>query len=371
MNPFVLLAIAALTETFAAGALLTPLARRAGLRLGMVDHPGGERKIHSRATPRSGGLALFAAFWGCLLLNLVLAKFVVPQLDFLPEKIRVLAGNTGLRFGQLGGIFTGALIIFVMGAIDDRKPLPAGVRLAGQVLAVIPLLATGVVIKLFLPLWAGWLLTVFWVVLLTDSRNFLDNMNGLTSGVAAIVAFVMALISALSHEYYMMLLFAMLAGACVGFWVHNFTKDNIFLGDSGSTHLGFLLGALTAVATYYQEGTPTRLPILMPVIVLGVPLFDTFTVLWIRWRSGQPLMKGDRNHISHRMVDLGMSPREAVVFIYGVTLAVGLAAIVLRPLDWRYGLLQTALIAMLFAAMYWMERVSQRSRSQKGRSKNR
>ncbi|MCB2154976.1 undecaprenyl/decaprenyl-phosphate alpha-N-acetylglucosaminyl 1-phosphate transferase [bacterium] len=370
MNPFVLLAIAALVESLVVGALLTPLARVLGRRLGMIDHPGLDRKIHAEATPRSGGLAVFAAFWGCMALNLVLARTVVPGLDFLPERIRVLAANTELRFGQLGGIFVGCAIIFITGAIDDRRPLPPVLRLAIQILAVVPLLATGVVIKFFLPLWAGWILTIFWIVLLTNSLNFLDNMNGLTSGVAAIVAAVMALISALSQEYYMMLLFAMLAGACIGFWLHNFTRNNIFLGDNGSTHLGFLLGALTAVATYYHEGTPTRLPILMPVIVLGVPLFDTITVLWIRWRSGKPLMQGDRNHISHRLVDLGMTPREAVVFLYGVTLAVGLAAIVLRPLDWRYGLLQTALIAMLFAAIYWMERVSQRTRSQKGRSDN-
>ncbi|MEQ8818868.1 MAG: MraY family glycosyltransferase [Sumerlaeia bacterium] len=365
LAPFLLLAILAFLQALLVSALLTPLAKRVARPLGMVDQPGLERKIHTEPIPRSGGLAIFTAFWGCLLLNVALAVWLVPQLAFLPEGIRLYAANVADFSAdspgrKLLGIACGALIIFVLGAVDDAKNLPAKLRLAVQTLATVPLIASGVVIRFFLPDPVGWALTALWVVFLTNSLNFLDNMNGLTSGLAVIMALVLALLSALSGEWFMLLAFVLLAGAAMGFWFFNFPKASIFLGDSGSTHLGFLFAALTTVATYYEEGVPTRLPILMPVIVLGVPIFDTLSVMWIRWRAGRSLMEGDKNHFSHRMVDLGMTRTGAVLFIYGTALCTGLAAVALRRLDTAYGLVQLAVVALVFLGIYVMERVSRR-----------
>lgn len=355
-----LLALLAFLQALAVAAVLTPLARRMGGRLGMIDAPNEARKIHAAPVPRSGGLALFAAFWGCLGLNLLLAGTVVPGLEWLPERVRTLAANTEMKYAQLGGIFLGGLMIFVLGAIDDARGLSPRLRLVVQILAVLPVLLTGTSLKLFLPDPVGWVLTVIWVVFLVNSFNFLDNMNGLTSGLAVIIAAVLALQSALAGEYYMLLLFGLLGGAAMGFWFFNFPRASIFLGDSGSTTIGYLFAVLTILCTWYDSGVPTHLPILMPAIVLGVPIFDTLSVMWIRWRSGRPLMEGDRNHFSHRLVDLGMTRTGAVLFIYGVALTVGLAAVALRPLDWRYGLVQTAMIALFFVGIYVMERVSRR-----------
>lgn len=365
MLHFLVAALAAFLQALLLAALLTPFARRLGPRLGMIDAPNLERKIHAVAVPRSGGLAIFAAFWGGLAINLALAAFVVPHVAWLSEPVRTLAANIPQKYPQLGGVLVGSWIIFLLGAVDDARGLSPRLRLVVQILAVVPLLLTGTTLKLFLPEWIAWGLTVVWIVLLTNSFNLLDNMNGLTSGVAVIVALVMALQSFLAREFFMMGVFALLAGAALGFWFYNFPKASIFLGDSGSTHLGYLFGVLTVVSTYYQPGAPSQLSVLMPVVVLGVPLFDTLSVMWIRWRAGRPLMQGDTNHFSHRLVALGMSRTEAVVFIYGVTLCVGLAAVALRPLDWRYGLVQTAAIALVFLAIYWMERVSHHSRQPK------
>lgn len=357
-----MLAFLAFAQALVVSLALTPLARALGPRLGMIDAPTLERKIHTTPIPRSGGLAVFVAFWGCLLANVALAAWVVPTLEWLPADVRTLAGNIGLRLPQLGALALGCLTIFLLGAIDDARGLTAEVRLLVQVLATVPLLTGGLAIRLFLPEPIGWALTALWLVLLTNSFNFLDNMNGLTSGVAAIVALVMALQSALSGEYYMLLVFATLAGAVLGFWRYNFPRASIFLGDAGSTHLGFLLAALMILGTYYERGVPTQLPILMPLIVLAVPLFDTASVMWIRWRAGKPFMVGDTNHFSHRLVALGMTRVEAVVFIYGATLCTGLAAVALRPLDWRHGLVQLAMIALMFLGVYTLERVGGRRR---------
>src|SRR5690606_28293129 len=128
---------------------------------------------------------------------------------------RALAANLPSRLPQLAGIAAGSLIIFILGAVDDARGLSAKLRLIVQILAVVPLLLTGTTLKLFLPDWCGWLLTVLWIVLLTNSFNFLDNMNGLTSGVAVIIAGIMALQSSLAHEHYMMAVFALIAGAAL------------------------------------------------------------------------------------------------------------------------------------------------------------
>lgn len=360
MTPWLPLALLAAAQAVVLSALLTPLARRIGERGGFIDEPGLDRKVHDRPIPRSGGIALFIAFWGCLGMNLAAARWLVPTLDFLPENVRVLAANVGMSLRPLAGIAVGSTLIFVLGLLDDRLNLPAKLRLLVQVLAVVPLILSGISLQLFLPTPLAIAATALWVVLLTNSFNFLDNMNGLTSGVAMLCAAVLALLSLLSREYFMLLMFALLSGAACGFWAHNFFRGNIFLGDSGSTHLGFLFGALTIVATWYEEGVPSRFPVLMPVIVLAIPLFDTLSVLWIRWRTGKPFMEGDRNHFSHRLVDLGFTKREAVVLIYGFTLVVGLAAVALRQLDSTHALVQTAMIALLFAIIHRLERVSRR-----------
>ncbi len=359
MIVFLALALAGFVQCYLIGMVLTPMARSYGRRLGLNDVPNLDRKLHTQPTPRSGGIAIFAAFWGCLWIDFLLAAYLVPQTTFLPENIRALAGNVTLRLPQLLGIFAGCTIIFVLGIADDRFNLPAKLRLVIQIAACVPIIASGTMLKMFLPPMLAIPLTMFWLVLLTNSFNFLDNMNGLTSGVAVVICFVMTVIAALAGEWYLTLIFAMFGGAVLGFWMYNFPKASIFLGDGGSTHIGFLLGTLTILTTYY-EGGPSRLPVLMPLIVLGVPLFDTVSVLWIRWRENRPFMVGDTSHLSHRLVALGMSQSEAVVFIWVAALTVGLAAIPLRLLDWQHGLVLAFAIALIFFLLHWLERVSWR-----------
>lgn len=303
-------------------------------------------------------MAVYAAFVGCLVVDLAAAWFIARHTEFLPDAVRALSSNIVLRLRPLGAILTGVTMVFVLGVIDDIRPLRPRTKLIVQILAVLPLIVGGVSIKMFLPDWVGWIVTGFWVVLLTNSFNLLDNMDGLCSGVGAIVSGVLLLISALAGEYYMAMMFALLAGALLGFLRYNFNPARIFLGDSGSLVIGYLLASLTVVATYYRSGVPTALPVLMPAVVLGVPLFDTISVMLIRWKMGKPLMQGDTNHFSHRLVRLGMNVRQAVVFIYLTTLAMGLAAVPLQYLPLRAALAQSALIVLLFVLIYLLERAA-------------
>lgn len=343
-------------------ALLTPISRAIAPLIGMIDQPNLARKLHSKPIPRSGGVAVFFSFWTVLLFSVIFLN-AFPDFFLLPDSFRGISRNITSKLLPLAGIFVGSSIIFITGVLDDRFDLPAKLRLIIQISATLPLVFTGVTLDLFLPDLLAVLVTICWVVFLTNSLNFLDNMNGLTSGLSVIMALILGIQSILVGEYYLMAVFVMLAGTCAGFWIYNFPNASIFLGDSGSTNLGFLFASFTIVASYYDTNVASELPVLMPLVVMGVPIFDTLTVMYIRWRNGKPLMVGDTNHFSHRMVALGMSKVEAVIFIYGVAIVIGLMAIVLRPLSWWYGLIQCSAIALVFLGIYWMEKMSRRNDS--------
>jgi UDP-GlcNAc:undecaprenyl-phosphate GlcNAc-1-phosphate transferase len=172
-------------------------------------------------------------------------------------------------------------------------------------------------------------LTVLWILTITNAMNFLDNMDGLCAGVGLICALLFGFIAAIQRQYFVCLIALTLAGALTGFLPHNFKPATIFLGDAGSHFIGFMLSVLPILGTFYRPGTPTYLPVLIPLLVLAVPLFDLVMVMWIRRRRRQPLYRGDVNHISHRLVRLGLPQSWAVTLIYLITLTLGLGATVL------------------------------------------
>src|SRR5690606_4205172 len=179
-----------------------------------------------------------------------------------------------------------------------------------------------------------------------------DNMNGLSAGVAVVCAFSFYLISRAGGEYFMMAIFAALAGSVAGFLPYNFPRARLFMGDSGSLFLGYMFAALSIMVTYYDAGVPSQLPVVEPPVVPGVPLFDTLSVMWIRWRNHKPIMQGDQNHFSHRLVALGFSRVAAVIFIWVVTLMMGLAAVNLRWLPTAGAIIALAQVILFFLLIY-------------------
>jgi UDP-GlcNAc:undecaprenyl-phosphate GlcNAc-1-phosphate transferase len=349
-------------QAFVLALLLVPVARRIGLAAGLVDRPGG-RKLHAAPTARSGGMGIFVAFFATILLDIILIKSRLV-LSFVSADIQPFLHNIPYISDRILALFLGATLMFVTGLADDRWDLSPRLKLALQIAAALPLIATGIVIRAFLPspvLW--WILTIGWVVLLTNAFNFLDNMNGLSAGVAAIAALNFYLISRVGGEYFMMGLFAALFGALLGFLRYNFPRAQLFMGDSGSLFTGYLLAGSSIMVTYYQPGTPTHLPVVAPILVLGVPLFDALSVMYIRWRNGAPLMQGDRNHFSHRLVALGFSTTQAVLFIYLVAMCVGLGAVYLRWLPWVGSILVLVQTVLYFLIIYLLERTAQKKLS--------
>lgn len=342
---------------------LTPLSRIMGKRLSLMDEPSAA-KIHHAPKARSGGLAIFASFILVILLDLGLGYLLFHHGALLKQDVARLVANIPGISGQLLALLAGAAFIFLVGVVDDKVTMKPRTKLACQILSALPLLLAGVRIQLFLPSWAGILLTLFWIVLVTNSFNLLDNMDGLSSGIAVIVSLVLAFVSWQAQDRFMCAILICLAGSILGFWYFNFIKSKLFMGDGGSLFIGYMIGALTIQATYYKQGVPTGLPVLTPLIILGVPLFDTASVIYIRLRAGRPIMKGDTNHFSHRLADLGMSRKQAVLFIYLVTICVALTALPLAYLPLRLAVIQAALVVIWFVIIFLIELAGKKKREQ-------
>ncbi|OPZ19714.1 MAG: putative undecaprenyl-phosphate N-acetylglucosaminyl 1-phosphate transferase [candidate division BRC1 bacterium ADurb.BinA364] len=337
------------------GAALTGAALRLAPRLGYLDQPG-ERKLHASAKPLLGGIGIFFGFWITLWVDLWIAAALGPRLG-LNAVFPVPLSNVAYALKPLGAIFAGSAMLFLLGLIDDRRPLHPGLKLVVQALAALPLLWADVRVHGFLPAPLGAAATVLWVLFLTNAFNFMDNMDGLCGGVSAICLGIFALASWLGREWFMAAVFLALAGAIAGFLRYNWFPSKLFMGDAGALSIGYLIAALSVLSTYYTSAAPTPLPILAPAIILGVPIFDSLSVFAIRWRERRPLWVGDTRHFSHRLVALGMTRKQAVLFIYLVTATIGLCALPLRWLPMAEALVHASLIAMMFAIIGFLEAV--------------
>lgn len=312
-------------------------ARRVALAFGVLDYPG-EHKRHREPKPLLGGVAIFLALLlviGGHLAALPLLRQQEPVRQLFPAVLAKFE-TVGLILPTLGAILAGSVIVLLTGLADDLSGphFPAWAKLLGQTVAATLVIAAGVRISLFeVHPWLAALVTLVWIVGISNAFNLLDNMDGLATGVAIICSLLLWFITTALGEFYIGLFLSALIGTLAGFLVHNFPPARLFLGDAGSLLIGYLLGVLTVLASYVAPEEKIRnewFAPFMPVIVLGLPLYDMASVIWIRWREGRPIHRGDRSHLSHRLVELGMSEREAVGTIYLLTFCLGASALLLR-----------------------------------------
>jgi UDP-GlcNAc:undecaprenyl-phosphate GlcNAc-1-phosphate transferase len=289
-----------------AGALIfavsgTPIARKLAWQLGIIDQPSA-RKVHLKPIPRLGGLAIYVAF--------VLALLVFED---------------RFRISQLISIMIGATLVSFLGVWDDRWSLHPLLKLVGQIVAALILIFSGVQVQ-FLPYPVlNVAVTILWVVGITNALNLLDNMDGLSGGVGTVAAAFFLLLAVMNGQYLVGGLAAALLGACLGFLIYNFNPAIIFMGDTGSLFLGFVLAALGIKLRF--PGRPDIVTWMIPVIVLGLPVFDTTLVVVSRLRRGVPIYQGGKDHVSHRLVAMGLTQREAVLILYLVCGALGVLAL--------------------------------------------
>jgi UDP-GlcNAc:undecaprenyl-phosphate GlcNAc-1-phosphate transferase len=319
--------------SFVLALILTPAFKRISFQWKYVDEPDSERKIHTEPMPLLGGMAVFCAFAVNVVFNYMFVLPLASRIDLpfidMPDVKMYLDGAFSV-WPKLLVIVLGGGLMVALGMYDDKYELNARTKLIAQVVVALLVAAAGIRATVFLhSTLASYALTVLWIVTITNAMNFLDNMDGLCAGIGLVCAGLFAFIAGMQHQYFVCLIALATAGALLGFLPHNFKPATIFLGDAGSHFVGYMLAVLPICVTFYRRGTPTLLPVLIPLLVLAVPLFDLVMVMWIRVRRGQPVYQGDVNHLSHRLVRLGLPQSWAVTLIYLITLTLGLGATVL------------------------------------------
>lgn len=291
----------------------TPVVRRMAFKVGAVDVPKDQRRMHTVPIPRLGGLAIALAFLFAVLLLIPIAP-------------------------QFQGVLLGAILIVVLGVFDDSLTLKAIPKLLVQILAAVIAVRSGCAIRYItdpfsatpgacidLGMLSG-LVTVIWIVAITNAVNFIDGLDGLAVGVSAISSLTMLVIALLIAEESVALTMAALLGACLGFIPYNFNPAKIFMGDTGSTFLGFMLATMSIQGMFKLYAV---ISFAVPFLILGVPIFDICFAVIRRTARGQSPFHPDRGHIHHRLIDMGFSQKQTVAITYILTGILGLAAVLL------------------------------------------
>ncbi|SEC33683.1 UDP-GlcNAc:undecaprenyl-phosphate GlcNAc-1-phosphate transferase [Paenibacillus sp. GP183] len=316
--------------------LLTPLVKKFAFWVGAVDAPN-HRKVHTRIMPRLGGLAIFLAFVG--------AYFVIsPALE-------AFYSDAGL------GILAGGFVIVLTGALDDRFQLSPKWKLLGQIIAAFIVVSFGLKIDLVnIPfgetnLDIGWLsipITILWIVGVSNAINLIDGLDGLSAGVSGIATITILILALMMPNVTVVLLSVILLGSIVGFMFYNFHPAKIFMGDSGALFLGFALATLSIMG--FKQAAVVSL--LIPIMILGVPLSDTFFAIMRRYVNKMPISAPDKSHLHHCLLQLGFSHRTTVLIIYGIALVFGGCAVVCsvllsQEMTWVVTLVMVALLLVI------------------------
>src|SRR6202050_840746 len=316
---FLILTMGALSVLLAL--ILTPVIRDRLGKFGFLDHPDGVRKKHKTAVPRVGGIAIALAFVGTFAI-----AFALPfSYTYLLRR-----GLSNILHLSLAGS-----VIFVTGVLDDRLRLSAWKKLAGITAAAVLAYAAGIRVDIHilhsLPAWPGleFALTVIWLIGCTNAFNLIDGMDGLAAGVGLVDAVTM-LIAALTQGNLPLALATMpLAGCLLGFLRYNFEPASVFLGDSGSLLIGFLLGCFGAL---WSEKSVTLVALTAPLLALSIPLLDVLLSISRRYLRNRPIFQADRGHIHHKLLDRGLSPRAAVLTMYGICTVVAILSLLASAL---------------------------------------
>jgi UDP-GlcNAc:undecaprenyl-phosphate GlcNAc-1-phosphate transferase len=348
---------------FATSAGATALVLRISRRVGVIDSApiAGQIKTQRRPIPNTGGIGIATGILVPMIVGLVLisahAKSMINLDAMLPESIAHHLPGMVERLALGWGLVVATLGLHVLGVIDDRKPLGPGIKLISMV-GIAALLAyftdTRLLSMLDTHVGGAWLsvaITVVWFVVITNAFNFIDNMDGLSAGVAIIVAACLLATSLLADQLFVPALLALIAGASAGFLILNFPPARIFMGDGGSLVLGFLLAFGSVRVTYLPEGSVSFEPhvVFTPIIILAIPLYDLVSVVLIRLSQGRSPFVGDLQHFSHRLVQRGLSKRNAVLVMYGCTLVTALGGVAMPTLQpWQAGLVFAQTLGVLF-----------------------
>ncbi len=330
-----LLYIAAFASAFAISIVMTPIAKTISIKVGAIDYPK-DRGMHKKPMPRMGGIAIVCGF-------LITVLMISPFINHLETK-------------KLFGLIIGSAIIAVLGAVDDVKNLSAKFKLAVQIVAALVVIASGV--RIDFVIWPFKTVfetlsvpfTMVWIIGVTNAVNIIDGLDGLAAGVSSIAALCIMVLCILTGSETAVVLMAAIAGACIGFLPRNFNPAEIFMGDIGSTFIGFVLSVTSIIGLFKGY---TLLALVVSVFCLGLPIFDTLFAMGRRAASGKPIMQADRGHLHHRLIDRGYSQKQAVVTLYSLSAVCGLLAIAISARDLRVFVVVLVMVVILSLMVYY------------------
>lgn len=324
--------------SFLVALLITPFVRKLAFKIGAVDVPKEERKIHNKPMPRMGGFAIFIAF----VLGVMISEGAITTTE--------------------RGIIIGATVIVIGGILDDVLELKPRSKLSFQILASIILILHGIYINSitnpFSSLSDGFIninifaipMTIIWVVGVTNALNLIDGLDGLAAGVGFIASVTIYMVAILAERNSVATLTAILAGSILGFLPYNFNPASIFMGDTGSQLLGFLLAAIS------MEGavkSATTFAIVVPILALGLPIYDTLFAVIRRKVNGKPIMEADRGHLHHRLLDLGLSQKQSVLIMYLISACLGAIAVLAMEISTKKAYFLLVSVIVLIAGVAW------------------
>lgn len=324
--------------------LVTPIVRWLAFRWGAIDLPD-PRKVHQQPMPRLGGIAIFVGF-----------SFPWTGFYLINNRVSAIFQNYEKLFFAL---MLGAAAMLVLGIVDDIKSLRARPKFIVQILTAVGLYFGGYRINVLSnpfgdPIVLGWLslpVSVLWIVGITNAINLLDGIDGLAAGVTACIALSLALINIIGGNVIVALLTLCLAGACLGFLPYNFAPARIFMGDSGSLFVGLMLSCI-GILSLFKAATATF--VVVPLILFGLPLFDTTSVMFGRWRRGVSMFQADKSHVHHQLLRLGWNQKQAAYFLYAVTLLLGGIAVFFSIQHSLATLILGAALVLAVSAAIWI-----------------
>jgi UDP-GlcNAc:undecaprenyl-phosphate GlcNAc-1-phosphate transferase len=330
--------ILAFIISFAVAFISTPFVKKLAVKIGAIDVPKDSRRIHKIPIPRLGGLAIFIGF--------LVSFFIFNTLNL-----------------QNIGFLIGATIIVIVGMIDDKKSLKAKVKLVFQILSAAIVVLCGIRIQAITNpfsqfgitsievYWISIVITMLWIVGVTNAVNFIDGLDGLAAGVSSIASIFLLFIALINGRFAEAILTASIAGATLGFLPFNFNPAKIFMGDTGSTFLGFSLAVISVQGTMKSY---TAIAILVPLLVLGLPIFDTAFAILRRIIRRRPIMEADRGHLHHRLLDAGYTQKQSVLVLYIVSTLLGVSALMITESNYIRALIVvlTVLLFMVLGLKY-------------------
>lgn len=330
-----ILYIAAFASAFAITLVATPFAKWISIKCGAIDYPK-DRGVHKKPMPRMGGVAIV--------------------LGFTVTVLMIFFFDRGMSTKQFVGFLSGALLIAALGVLDDMKNLPAKLKFCVQIVAALIVIFSGIQINVVLwPVTAALQkfsipITLVWIVGVTNAVNLIDGLDGLAAGVSSIAALSLMVLCIMTGSNTAVVLTAALAGACLGFLPRNFNPAEIFMGDTGSTFLGFVLSVTSILGVFKGYAL---LAVSVSVLCLGLPVFDTIFAMLRRMAKHQSIMQPDRGHLHHRLIDRGFTQKQAVLILYAISFCLGCLAIFISFKDSRIIVVVLLTVILLSFIIYY------------------